>query len=565
MKFLDANEITILQLLSDQSKAYRVPLYQRPYVWNDEQWQELLDDLTNLTDSDVHFLGSFVVVPDDGDDANIDTFQVVDGQQRLATILIWLAALRDIFHRRGEDKVADFISGYFSIDQVRGGERTTQPKLILSTYDDEVFSSILRGDVPDDPQNLLVKSYHYFKEESLRSGDQEELYTKLLNRVSVVHINVFSHLNAFRLFETLNDRGLELSSADLIKNFILMKVAGDRETFDLVISRLNDMYDRLRERDPVAFFRRYILSRYRGKVSEARVYERIRQIIEALPVEEVCDFAVDISEKALLYEKILDGATRSVEINKRLRNLNYIKAFAAHSLLLVVLEAFENTEKLTEENAAAILDDIETFHIRWTVCNRFAGNLDKMYNDLCTALEDVRPDRYRGFIREFLAGLLEENQVTDEMFENDFVSRHFNPNEPRTKYILHRLTTPTALVSNGVDYRSVHTEHIMPKRLTNQWREYLRRTGRSDDEIAMLHREYHNRIGNLTLIKGEWYLKYSNKMFNEKITEHHYQDSEFEITRKLVENGGEWSFERIENRSEELFDIVRRHNLWRMD
>ena len=282
-------------------------------------------------------------------------------------------------------------------------------------------------------------------------------------------------------------------------------------------------------------------------------------------MEEVCDFAVDISEKALLYEKILDGATRSVEINKRLRNLNYIKAFAAHSLLLVVLEAFENTEKLTEENAAAILDDIETFHIRWTVCNRFAGNLDKMYNDLCTALEDVRPDRYRGFIREFLAGLLEENQVTDEMFENDFVSRHFNPNEPRTKYILHRLTTPTALVSNGVDYRSVHTEHIMPKRLTNQWREYLRRTGRSDDEIAMLHREYHNRIGNLTLIKGEWYLKYSNKMFNEKITEHHYQDSEFEITRKLVENGGEWSFERIENRSEELFDIVRRHNLWRMD
>ena len=562
MKFLDANEITILQLLSDQSKAYRVPLYQRPYVWNDEQWQELLDDLTNLTNSDVHFLGSFVVVPDDETDANIDTFQVVDGQQRLATILIWLTALRDIFKRRGEDKVADFISGYFSIDQVRGGERTTQPKLILSTYDEEVFSSILQGDIPDDSDNLLVRSYHYFKDESLRYGDLEDLYTKLLNRVSVVHINVFSHLNAFRLFETLNDRGLELSSADLIKNFILMKVAGDRETFDLIISRLNDMYDRLRDRDPVTFFRRYILSRYQGKVSEARVYERIRHIVEALPVEDVRDFAVDISEKALLYEKILDGATKSAAVNKRLRNLNYIKAFAAHSLLLLVLEAFEDTERLSEEDVSAILDDVETFHIRWTVCNRFAGNLDKMYNDLCAVLGDEEPHRFRAFIRKFLADLMEENRVTDEMFKNDFVSRHFNPNEPRTKYILHRLTTPTAPVSNGVDYRSVHTEHIMPKRLTNQWKEYLRKAGRSDDEIAMMHREYHNRIGNLTLIKGEWYLKYSNKMFDEKITEHHYQDSEFDITRKLVENGGEWSFERIENRSEELFEIVRRHNLW---
>ncbi|MBN1882181.1 MAG: DUF262 domain-containing protein [Deltaproteobacteria bacterium] len=565
MKFLDANEISILQLLSDQSKAYRVPLYQRPYVWNDEQWQELLDDLTNLTDSDVHFLGSFVVVPDDVTDTNIDTFQVVDGQQRLATILIWLAALKDIFQRRGEDKVADFISDYFSIDQVRGGERTTQPKLILSTYDDEVFSSILRGKIPDDPTNLLVRCYHYFRDESLRYGDLEDLYTKLLNRVSVVHINVFSHLNAFRLFETLNDRGLELSSADLIKNFILMKVAEDRETFDLVISRLNDMYDRLRDRDPVTFFRRYILSRFRGKVSEARVYERIRHIIESLSVEDVRDFAVDLSEKALLYEKILDGTTKSADVNRRLRNLNFIKAFAAHSLLLLVLEAFEETDALSEEDVSCILGDIETFHIRWAVCNRFAGNLDKMYNDLCVVLGSEAPDRFRAFIREFLTRLLEENRVTDEIFENDFISRHFNPNEPKTKYILHRLTTPTVPVSNGVDYRSVHTEHIMPKRLTNQWRDYLKRTGRSDDEIAMLHREYHNRIGNLTLIKGEWYLKYSNKMFNEKITEHHYRDCEFDITKKLVENGGEWSFERIENRSEELFEIVRRHNLWRMD
>ena len=99
----------------------------------------------------------------------------------------------------------------------------------------------------------------------------------ILNNISIVHINAFNHFNAFRLFETLNDRGLELSAADLIKNFLLMKVSKDEEALNDVINQWNEMYDKVRDREPVKFIRRYFLANYKGKISESRLYEEVRE------------------------------------------------------------------------------------------------------------------------------------------------------------------------------------------------------------------------------------------------------------------------------------------------
>ncbi|MBN1573325.1 MAG: DUF262 domain-containing protein [Deltaproteobacteria bacterium] len=566
MKFLDANEITILQLLADNSKAYSVPIYQRPYVWNDEQWQELFDDLTNLSPNDVHFLGSMVVVPDSRQDLNINYFQIVDGQQRMATILIWLSALRDIFLEKGSNRVSDFIANYFFIDLMHEEDFDKVPKLRLGHHDNDIFRRILEGEPVPDSDKLLDKCYAFFKEETIKYSKPEEIYTKLLNKISVVHINVFSHLNAFRLFETLNDRGLELSSVDLIKNFILMKVSGERDIFDKTIVMWNDMYEKVREIEPVSFLRRSILSEYRGKVSETRVYEKIRQLLESEEPKAVSDFAAWLNEKAAVYKKIVDANFESSVINALLVNLKQIKVAPCYPLLMKVFTRYNAEGKeIPEEDIIGILNDTESFFIRWGVCRRYSGNLDRFFNNLTVELSEKKPSEYRNYIREALKREMAENGVDEEAFRERFISSPFNPNDSRTKYILFKLSNPGEF-KKPADLKDVQTEHIMPKRLTNGWRSALSNSGKGDEEVSMLHREYLNRIGNLTPIRGDWYLKYSSKPFNEKKMERHYKECEFSITRVLNEryDKGSWTFKTIEERSRELFDIVEENGLWRI-
>jgi hypothetical protein len=221
---------------------------------------------------------------------------------------------------------------------------------------------------------------------------------------------------------------------------------------------------------------------------------------------------------------------------------------------------------ILEDDIIGILNDIESFHIKWGICRRYSGNLDRIFNDLSTELSKKKPNEYRKYINRVLKREMAENGVDDERFKESFISGSFNPNESRTKYILFRLARPGEY-KKSADLKETHTEHIMPKRLTGPWRAALSNSGKGEEEVSMLHREYLNRIGNLTIIEGDWYLKYSNKLFKEKIKEKYYRDSRFSITKDLHDIYGEnssWNFKMIDERSRELFGIVEENGLWRI-
>ena len=95
MSFIDANEISLQDFLIKSTEIFKLPLYQRPYAWTKDQWADLLEDVLSLSKNDIHFFGAIVVVPTQDPDHGIKSFYVIDGQQRLATILIWLSAIRD--------------------------------------------------------------------------------------------------------------------------------------------------------------------------------------------------------------------------------------------------------------------------------------------------------------------------------------------------------------------------------------------------------------------------------------------------------------------------------------
>jgi uncharacterized protein with ParB-like and HNH nuclease domain len=541
MPFIEAKEIKLQALLSNAQEAYKVPLYQRPYAWTKDQWEDLCGDIIGLKNDKIHFLGSIVVVPESEHRLGVNYFQVVDGQQRIATLLIWLSATRDLAKEKRNDGLAQYLTNtfLFAKDWESGREKQI-PKLQLGKLDDEAFQKVLEGK-PKDGGHLIFECYKFLKDKM----QNENLWQKLVDNISIVHINAFNHFNAFRLFETLNDRGLELSAADLIKNFVLMKVSSDENIFNNTINEWTEMYEKVRDWESVKFIRRYILSIWKGKISETRLYEEVNSKLNSEKPANICDFIKKLNTAATFYKKILECDLSYDRLNKKLKDLYLVEVAPSFTLLLKVIPYLE--KDLSEQDVLDIMEMIEIFHIRWGICGQSTSKLDQIYNEICVELQNKKPVEFKVIIRQ---KLLQEirNNVDDEIFKRNFASRNFKATEPRTKYILWRLSRPTGETSLNI--KEIQTEHIMPKTLSDKWINYLKtNTSKNEEGIEALHKENLDKIGNLTIIKGEWNISMSNRLFVEKKND--YAKSEFQITKKLT-SYDKWTFNDIENRTNEM-------------
>ena len=378
MAFIEAKEFKMRALLSNTQEGYKVPIYQRPYAWVKEQWIELFDDLTSLESDDIHFLGSFVVVPENAHKKDINYFELVDGQQRLTTMLIWLSAIRDNAFDMEKHGIVDHINNNFLYAEILDGDTELKvPKIKLGKTDNEAFLRVLEKKKKDYPHSIF-SCYNFFKEKTKNLDNWN--WKLLLDNISIVHINAFDYFNAFRLFETLNDRGLALSAADLIKNFILMKVSRNDEgicldeVFDEVISEWNEMYEKVRDLDPVSFIRRYMQSQYKGKISESKLYEELRKRLETKNEKEILEFVIDLNSKASIYQRINNASFQYNKINKVLRKLHLVQVAPSYTLLLNIFPLFEEG-LLKEDEIVEIMEMIETFRIRWGVCGKSTSRL----------------------------------------------------------------------------------------------------------------------------------------------------------------------------------------------
>jgi len=537
-------------LLSNAQEVYKVPLYQRPYAWTRDQWENLFEDINRLETTDVHFLGSIVVVPEGEHRLGVNYFQVVDGQQRLATVLIWLSAIRDIAEEKGNDSVSSHLTETFLFaKELESDKRREVPKFQLGELDNDAFQRVLEGK-PRKYNCSIFECYEYFKNKSNNGDIWKDLWKVLLNNISIVHINAFNHFNAFRLFETLNDRGLELSAADLIKNFLLMKVSFNEDIFKETISQWNEMYEKIRNKEPVKFIRRYVLSTYKGKVSESRLYEEVRKKLEKEKPKNIQDFVKNLNFNATIYKKIIDCNFSKDRINKKLQELHLVEVSPSFTLLLKVIPYLLENEKISEDDIFNIMEMIEIFHIRWGICGQSTSRLDQIYNELCMELSNKQPGEFKETIKKKLLQEI-KNNIDDEIFKRNFENRLFRPNETRTKYILWKLSKPTG--ETVINIKDIQTEHILPRTLNSkdgEWVKYLeQKTSKTKEEIMALHKENLNRIGNLTIIKSSWNISMSNRLFDEKKKD--YEKSEFQITKKLL-NYDKWTFEEISRRSKNL-------------
>lgn len=559
-------ELNVESMLSDEKERYIIPQYQRPFSWNKEHWGELLQDIEQLSDSEEHFLGPIVLIPDDAHKKGVNTYQVVDGQQRLATITTLLCALRDLNAEKAGPKDFEEQIERLLWAKKRDMEKSIVfPKLQLAKKDNDALGLILSNKKGRDEKHPLENCYRYYIS-NLRKKDPAGLYEvfkRVTSNLYVIHINAKTSLSAFRLFETLNDRGLELSAIDMLKNFLLQKIAsispGNETAMDLLVDEWNSMFEKVRHYEPVKFIWRYSLCEvFSTKVSETKLYEELKRAIENnkefAGEKGLLDFVAQLSVYSEAYRQLCASDFVEDSLAKKMRHLNLIKVVASYTLLMKLVELF-NAGVIKRDAMLRIMSIIENFHIRWGVCDMDTSKLDAFYTGICVELRKPENSGTEENVLKTINGKFQPyfDQVSDKRFCESFAANSFAPSDKRTKYILWRLSNPSG--ETDPDWKKVETEHVMPQEIAN-WEAYLStRLPEKETDLKRVHKKHIDLIGNLAIILGKFNKELSNKSFEEKKKMERYEKSDFALTRAVCEKT-DWDFATIVARSEEFAQLA---------
>jgi len=231
---MEASPTKVIQYFNGE-KQNLIPLFQRPYIWNEKNWEIFWDDLMVQYEDDEpgnHFMGAIVSVPARSVPVGVNKHLIIDGQQRLTTVSLLLCALRDCLESLDSNK-ASLIQEVYLTNRFRDEDDTL--KFVPTQVDRDIYRRIvLDREVPPKPnskENAIQISavYHFFKDKLLKSKNSNEypidlakVLQTLVHKLEVVMINLAENEDPYLIFESLNFKGVPLTQADLVRNHLLM-------------------------------------------------------------------------------------------------------------------------------------------------------------------------------------------------------------------------------------------------------------------------------------------------------------------------------------------------------
>ena len=530
---MEADSFQIARVFSNGGDIhFRLPYFQREYAWKIENWQMLLDDILDLYAfyDDVkppeHFMGSLVVINEGTLHGTIPAFKLVDGQQRLTTISLMLCALADLVKDTQlglYNRIRKYVTNPDENDDLRFKILPT-PKY----GDRNAYLAILQGKPDKTPNNSqILPAYQFYRSkisQRLQSGEMnaERLFLVIINSLQVVFINLNNNERPYQIFESLNAKGKPLTQADLVRNYIAMKLPEPRqpEVFENHWAKIENL---LQEKRPVrrsrlgeltAFLRHYLAFRNGVLCNEEHVYARFRDRIEAefnepaLFEEEV----ITLKRFAGYYDRLLRPENETVpNIQRFLKRLNTLEFSTGYPFLLAMYEA-HHQRQLSQEQFLDGLQVLENYMVRRYLTGAPSNYLNKSFP---TLWKDM--DLYQ-FTLSLKKALVQRNYPGDYRIKQAvFTNRLYDKSGPTGSKTTLVLETINRYLSEKKK-SGAHTvlsgdstiEHIMPQTLEDTWREEL---GENYDQI---HEQYLNTFGNLTLVTPEWNSSLSNAPFSEK-------------------------------------------------
>jgi len=498
-----------------RSPQFVIPIYQRTYSWTEKECRQLWDDIerTGVDDSiAVHFVGAIVYI--DKADSNISMWEpllVIDGQQRLTTVTLLIAALARAV---GETEPiagfsAELLRGYYLLNPLEKGDRKF--KLLLSQADKATLVAIVSGlERPKEHSHRVTQNFRLFEELVAGRGSDLGAICKGLAKLMMVDIKLKrGEDNPQLIFESMNSTGRELSQADLIRNFVLMGLDSELQT------RLYEQYWRPMEQDFGqeaygtqfdSFMRHYLTVRTGEIPRESDVYEAFKDYarsklvieagIEAL-VKEIRTFARYFCALALATEQ-------DSTLSRAFNDLRELKVDVAYPFLLELYNDYAN-HALSAADLVSAVRMVEVYVFRRAICAVPTNSMNKTFATFGKAL---KKDRYLESIQAHFLTLPSYRRFpSDDEFRRDLQTRDLYNFRSRS-YWLRRLENHGRKERVAVAEYTI--EHILPQNpnLSAAWKQAL------GAEWERVQKQWLHTLGNLTLTA--YNTNYSDRSFAEK-------------------------------------------------
>lgn len=513
---MEANVWSVGKLFNNGGDVHFVlPRFQRPYAWERTEWQALWDDLLEVHEAGMqsrHFLGAVVVVEEDIRGL-VPTFTLIDGQQRLLTLSLLLHALaREAKDEKMRAKIGEFLTNRYE-------EGSLRYKVLPTDHygDREAWMALVADRPPKDNSTSRVLEAHRFFCRAISQGaarrniEARELFNTLVSRLQVVFINLKREERPHQIFESLNARGRALEQADLVRNYLAMRLPASEQ--DSAYQRywlpVQDMFEEQRSAGISDFLLNYLACKSGAFYREDQTYRQFRKRMdtEFSGREDLVAELATMHRHAGYFARFLkpDGET-DPKLRPRLDRFNALERTVVRPLLLHLFDA-RHGGKLTHEELLEALDLLDNYLTRHFLASLHTGGLRRFLASL------VRVDSLSE-LRQRLHG---RNYPGDERLrhvlqESDLYSSAAN--RRRLVYILTRVTVDlqpdddTFLRLKGAPT----IEHIMPRSLNKDWERHIRRKWDDADEVPF----YLNLLGNLTLVTQSWNSTMSNNAWHEK-------------------------------------------------
>ena len=496
---MKATEARLLSLLQ-KSPQFIIPIYQRTYSWTDKQCRQLWDDILRAGSSDtvvVHFIGSIVYVEQGLSQVSHQApLLVIDGQQRLTTVVLLIEALARAL---GDGEPVDGFSAaklrhYFLSNPLESGDRFY--KLLLSQTDNASIKAIIKNtELLKEPSLRVTQNFEQFTKLLAEKKDDLAVVCRGLAKLVVVDIALSRDQdNPQLIFESMNSTGKELSQADLIRNFILMGLQPEPQT------QLYEQYWRPMEQDFGqaaystqfdSFMRHYLTVRTGDIPREREVYEAFKDYSRTKPVRDAGIEALvkDIRAFAGYFCALALGTEANTALNLAFHDLRELKVEVAYPFLLELYHDYA-TGTLTATDFTSAVRLVEAYVFRRAVCDIPTNSMNKTFATFGKAL---KKDKYLESIQAHFLQLPSYRCFpSDEEFRRDLHTRnlyHF----PRNRFWLRRLENYGRKERVPVDEYTI--EHILPQNpdLSAAWQQTL------GTEWQHVQKQYLHTLGNLTL------------------------------------------------------------------
>lgn len=566
--------------------VYAIPRYQREYTWCRAQWDALFED---LLDNELHyFLGSIICINQSQDALTVQSLELVDGQQRMTTLSLLLAAVYQSYRTLPNLGMEQQIELYNLKHKLVLKKKSDQPRLIPQVQNNnqqDYFAVLGQTGILDDVETVpnagnrrVMKAFRHFisrielyLEHSADPITSLQALLEKVNTATLVKIEVAGHSDAYTLFESLNNRGVPLTAIDLIKNKLLAVLESkDPGSIDKQYNRWKKVIDALGDDYAVQerFFRQYY-NAFKPDLKDVvsvpvATKSNLMQVYEKLIAHDADGFLHAMIRLSSRYAQIVGyrAVPEQPKLSSLLLSLDRIQGAAAYLLLMVLMECQTELELNHEHLEQVVIFLIAFFVRRNTTDLPPTRDLTRIFMDVAETIREL----HAGDVVSHIQHTLKTESASDEQFEKSLKGPIYEDNKSVCRFVLCALEESRMTRETQVDLWALKgkqyvwtIEHIFPQgeNIPDSWVQMI---ADGDANLAEQHRQiYAHCLGNLTI--SGYNSALGNKSFAEKKSRTDSQGREVGYNNGLYLNNvlaaeNSWTVEKLEARTMQLVQEV---------